>query len=89
LPVSTKLHKLTGDLLIGPVMPQLIVNGKNHEFSFADFPATVSALLEHLEIRAETVVAELDGDIVEQSSFQSQGLHDGMTVELVRFVGGG
>jgi thiamine biosynthesis protein ThiS len=49
----------------------------------------VSALLSELKIDEATVVAEINGHIVERKDFGSMHLNDGAKIELIRFVGGG
>jgi len=52
-------------------------------------PATVADLLRHLGVDSATVVAELDGQIIERKNFATTTLNAGQTIELVRFVPGG
>lgn len=66
----------------------LKINGQEKTFQDG-LPETLSALLEHLEINAATVVAEIDGQIVEQKDFSQTRLAEGQSIELIRFVGGG
>jgi len=66
----------------------LKINGA--ERGFADgVPATVADLLEHLGIKAATVVAEIDGKIIQREKFAQTKLRKGQSIELVRFAGGG
>ena len=69
-------------------MQMLKINGVEKEFP-AGLPSSVAELLEHLEIKAATVAAEVDGRIVERSKFGEEKLRSGQAIELVRFVGGG
>ena len=69
-------------------MGKLKVNGVEKDFPEA-VPATVAQLLERLNVNAATVVAEIDGTIVEQEKFNKTVLHDGQSIELVRFMPGG
>jgi thiamine-phosphate pyrophosphorylase len=46
-------------------------------------------LLDRLGINQATVVAEIDGQIVERARFAETELTTGASIELVRFVGGG
>ena len=70
-------------------MEKLKINGVEKEFSVEQFPATVAELLKHLNIEATTVVAEVDGQIVEREKFSTTALSRGQAIELVRFVPGG
>lgn len=69
-------------------METLTINGVENEFSDG-VPATVAELVEALGINAATVVAEIDGRIVQRQEFAATRLHAGQSVELVRFAGGG
>ncbi len=69
-------------------MAILKINGSERQFP-GGIPGTLTELLEHLGINQATVVAEIDGKIVERRNFAQTTLLDGQTVELVRFVGGG
>ena len=66
----------------------LKINGTEKTFD-GGLPATLSELLAKLEIDAATVVAEIDGKIVERQNFAQTRLKDQMGIELIRFVGGG
>ena len=68
---------------------KLKINGQEKEFAAGQWPDTVSVLLEQLEINEATVVAEIDGSIVERKDFASTPLSEGQAIELIRFVGGG
>lgn len=70
-------------------MPFLTINGEQREFSAQTFPATLSALLAQLRFDSTRVVAEVNGTVVSQAEFATHLLHEGQTVELVSFVGGG
>ena len=67
----------------------LKINGVDKDFSDDCIPETLSDLLNGLEISQATIVAEVDGRIVERKDFESTPLQPGQTIELVRFVGGG
>jgi sulfur carrier protein len=69
-------------------MAMLQINGADRQFP-AGIPQTLSELLEHLDINQATVVAEIDGKIIERKNFAQTQLSSGQAVELVRFVGGG
>jgi thiamine biosynthesis protein ThiS len=69
-------------------METLRINGSEREFP-GGLPRTLIDLLEQLGINQATVVAEIDGKIVERAGFAQAELSTGQTVELVRFVGGG
>ncbi len=69
-------------------MEALKINGEEREFS-GGIPATLAKLLEQLKIEAATVVAEIDGQIIEREKFSATALGDGQSIELVKFVPGG
>lgn len=70
------------------IMTMLKINGTDRQFP-AGIPQTLTELLEQLGINQATVVAEIDGKIVERQNFAQTRLSSGQAVELVRFVGGG
>lgn len=70
-------------------MAKLIVNGKEMSWEDGQMPGTLAKLLEELGIEAATVVAEVDGQIIERKKFSETEPADGQRIELVRFVGGG
>lgn len=70
-------------------MAILKINGKERKFKAASLPMTVAALLKHLDVNSATVVAEVDGNILERNKFDETHLDDGQSIELLRFVGGG
>ena len=71
-------------------MTQILkINGVEREFPNEGLPESLSDLLKDLQISEATVVAEIDGKIVERKSFAETRLVPGQTIELVRFVGGG
>ena len=65
----------------------LKINGKEKEF--AQLPSTLLGLLDDMQIHHATVVAEIDGNIIERGKFAETQLTHGQSVELIRFVGGG
>lgn len=69
-------------------MEVLKINGVEKQFS-AGIPQMLTELLEHLDINQATVVAEIDGKIIERQNFSQTQLSSGQSIELVRFVGGG
>jgi sulfur carrier protein len=69
-------------------MSMLKVNGVERHYPDG-LPASLASLLEQLHINDATVVAEIDGDIVQRADFSTTPLEQGQAIELVRFVGGG
>ncbi len=70
-------------------MAVLKINGREKHFSDGQMPATLMELLNHMQIHHATVVAEINGKIIERNKFTQTPLAEGQTIELVRFVGGG
>jgi len=66
----------------------LKINGEEKRFE-GDMPATLSQLLAKLNVDETTVVAEIDGTIIERGNFGKTPLVAGQKIELIRFVGGG
>jgi sulfur carrier protein len=73
----------------GLSMGLLKINGKEQEFADDKMPATIADLLRRLGVDTTTVVAELDGQIVERKNFSITPVRAGQNIELVRFVPGG
>jgi len=70
-------------------MEVLKINGVEKKFPAGRFPPTLAELLKTLGVDAATVVAEIDGQIIEKENFGAASLRKGQTIELVRFVPGG
>jgi thiamine biosynthesis protein ThiS len=66
----------------------LRINGQAKSFD-GGLPETLAKLLDEMKINAATVVAEIDGQIIERKAFAETTLAEGQTIELIRFVGGG
>ena len=69
-------------------MEALKINGKEKQFPDG-IPKTLIELLKKLDINQATVVAEINGKIIERQNFSETKLRNGQNIELVRFVGGG
>ncbi len=67
----------------------LKINGVDKEFTDGRIPENLSELLDNLEISQATVVAEIDGRIIDRKDFGRTPVQPGQAIELVRFVGGG
>jgi len=50
---------------------------------------TVAGLLEELDAAAQRVAVEVNRELVPRREFEQAVLHEGDTVEIVTFVGGG
>jgi sulfur carrier protein len=69
-------------------MAKLTINGQIKEFE-SQLPQTLSKLLENLGVNQATIVAEIDGKIIDRNSFGSTVIKEGQVIELIKFVGGG
>jgi len=69
-------------------MERLKINGSEKQFP-SGLPGTLAELLEQLSINQATIVAEIDGNIIERRNFAQTSLSNGQNIELIRFVGGG
>ncbi len=65
---------------------QIILNGQQKNL---DKNITLSTLLDSLDLHPDTVVAEINGQIIRPEQYSLLGLKDDDKVELIRFVGGG
>ncbi len=66
----------------------LKINGTEKAFD-EGLPSNLSELLAILKINAATVVAEIDGSVIERKDFAQTTLNETQAIELIRFVGGG
>ncbi len=62
------------------------INGETREVPDG---LTVQALIEHLGLRTDATVAEINGSIVDRAAYSDRPIAAGDEVELVQFVGGG
>ncbi len=69
-------------------MLTLHINGQPKNLDFAA-PATIAALLGHLDIKLDRVAVEHNGNIVARTSWSTVKLAAGDRLEIVHFVGGG
>ena len=64
----------------------IICNGKKQSL---ESDCTLKLLLSLHKLEPDTVVAEVNQQIIERDQYSTLKLKDGDTVELIRFVGGG
>lgn len=67
-------------------MAQITCNGELRQFEEG---MSVERFIAALGLNPETVVVECDGRILRRAEYDAISLRDGMTLELIRFVGGG
>lgn len=63
----------------------LVVNGKNYDLDVE----TLADVVSHFQVDPRLIVTEVDGDIIDETKWKETKMTDGMTIELVHFVGGG
>jgi len=61
----------------------------NGEQKAVDNDISLNDLVLSLELNPQSLVAEVNGKIIEQPQFSDKKLQDGDRIELIRFVGGG
>jgi sulfur carrier protein len=62
------------------------VNGKKFEFKSN---TTISNLLNELGLKEDTVVVEINLEIIENEKYKSYIIKEDDVIEVIRFVGGG
>jgi thiamine biosynthesis protein ThiS len=65
---------------------EITLNGKPHPI---EQELSITALLESLDTHPQTVVVEVNGDIVRRPHYDTSMIHAGDTLEVVRFYPGG
>ena len=65
---------------------KIILNGKEKDITAT---TTLKHLIEELCRNPKYIIAELNGSVVKDHSWENQTLRDGDSLELVNFVGGG
>lgn len=65
---------------------QLTINGQQRKFEES---LTLKTLLMALQLDAERVAIEHNGDVLLKTNFAATTLKDGDILEIVQFVGGG
>ncbi len=68
---------------------KLTINGREREFPEMQSDSTLHHLVEVLQLKADRVAVERNGDIVPRTSWAEVSLEDGDKLEVVQFVGGG
>ncbi len=64
----------------------IICNGEQRS---VEIHTTLDDLVVSLALNPQSMVAEVNGQIIEHTGFASRELQEGDRVELIRFVGGG
>ena len=64
----------------------ICINGSKREFPKG---ITLEQLVEHLRLKAKSVVLELNQKVAERGAYSTTELQENDVVEIVHFVGGG
>jgi thiamine biosynthesis protein ThiS len=68
---------------------EIVLNGQPREVSIDPPTATVDALIAALEIKADRIAVERNGEIVRRTEWATTPVQSGDRFEVVHFVGGG
>lgn len=68
---------------------RLVLNGRERVVEALDSPSTLSTVLERLDLRADRVAVELNGDLAPRTEWPTTPVQNGDRLEIVHFVGGG
>jgi sulfur carrier protein len=67
----------------------VILNGQQREFEQLASGASLEALVQTLELKADRVAVEHNGQIAQRGSWSELPVNSGDRLEIVHFVGGG
>ncbi|QMV17480.1 sulfur carrier protein ThiS [Granulicella sp. 5B5] len=67
----------------------LHINGRPRTFPAIASPATLADLLTALELKADRIAVELNGEIAPRTQWPTLQIRSGDKLEIVHFVGGG
>jgi sulfur carrier protein len=67
----------------------VILNGQQREFEQLASGASLEALVQTLELKADRVAVEHNGQIAQRGSWSEVPVNSGDRLEIVHFVGGG
>jgi thiamine biosynthesis protein ThiS len=68
---------------------KLTINGRDREFPELDSDSRLQNLIELLQLKADRVAVERNGQIVPRAQWVETRVEDGDKLEVVQFVGGG
>ncbi|MHB8302837.1 MAG: sulfur carrier protein ThiS [Acidobacteriaceae bacterium] len=68
---------------------RLYVNGEEREFAELEAETPLSRLVDVLQMKADRIAIERNGEIVPRSQWPQTPLSAGDHLEIVQFVGGG
>ena len=67
----------------------LALNGQSRVFETLSQPASLEQVIAELELKADRIAVEHNGEIVPRSGWSETSLNGGDRLEVVHFVGGG
>lgn len=68
---------------------QVVINGKERDFPALSSTATVTDLIDTLDLKGDRVALEHNGIIVRRDAWPKTAIESGDKFEIVHFVGGG
>ncbi len=68
---------------------RLIVNGRERIIENMSSPSPLAGIMEQLNLRADRVAVELNGELAPRTTWSQTEVRDGDRLEVVHFVGGG
>jgi thiamine biosynthesis protein ThiS len=68
---------------------EIVLNGQPREVGLDPQAATLQALIAALEMKADRIAVERNGEIVRRSEWATTLVESGDRFEIVHFVGGG
>ena len=68
---------------------KLTINGRDQDFPELELDPRLLHLVELLQLKADRVAVERNGDIVPRATWSEVRLENGDKLEVVQFVGGG
>jgi thiamine biosynthesis protein ThiS len=68
---------------------KIVLNGQPREVGLDPQKATVDGLIAALEMKADRIAVERNGEIVRRSDWAATRVESGDRFEIVQFVGGG
>ena len=68
---------------------KLSINGQDRDFPSLDSEPLLTLLIDLLEMKADRIAIERNGDIVPRSAWAKTPLQPDDKLEIVQFVGGG
>jgi thiamine biosynthesis protein ThiS len=68
---------------------EIVLNGQPREVALDPQTSTVDALIVALEMKADRIAVERNGEIVRRNEWATTAIRSGDRFEIVHFVGGG